>query len=28
VVRPPALPDRAGLETLLAGVPGSVSLAP
>jgi DNA helicase-2/ATP-dependent DNA helicase PcrA len=28
VVRPPNLPDRAGLETLLAGVPGSVSLAP
>ena len=27
VVRPPALPDRAGLETLLAAVPGSVSLA-
>lgn len=27
VVRPPALPDRAGLEALLAAVPGSVSLA-
>lgn len=28
VVRPVALPDRAGLEALLAAVPGSVSLAP
>ncbi|MGV8908434.1 MAG: 3'-5' exonuclease, partial [Propionicimonas sp.] len=28
VVRPDALPDRAGLEALLAAVPGSVSLAP
>ncbi|HEY3340122.1 MAG TPA: ATP-dependent DNA helicase [Propionicimonas sp.] len=27
VVRPPVLPDRDGLETLLAAVPGSVSLA-
>ena len=27
VVRPAALPDRAGLEALLAAVPGSVSLA-
>jgi DNA helicase-2/ATP-dependent DNA helicase PcrA len=27
VVRPPDLPDRARLETLLAEVPGSVSLA-
>ncbi len=27
VVRPPDLPDRAGLESLLAGVPGSVSLS-
>jgi len=28
VVRPDGLPDRAGLEALLAAVPGSVSLAP
>ncbi|MCA0294972.1 MAG: ATP-dependent helicase [Actinobacteria bacterium] len=28
VVRPSVLPDRAGLEALLAAVPGSVSLAP
>ncbi len=28
VVRPDHLPDRAGLEALLAAVPGSVSLAP
>ncbi len=28
VVRPPSLPDRAGLEALLARLPGSVSLAP